>query len=186
MRPARTRPRTPASSTDRVGDAIGVGAAIIGTVAVHLALFGGDRYFPLRFLLFPLDNVIAFSAFWISVTLLVIAIVRVHRARAWTILSPDGATTGAGAGAGADARAGAGAGGAGADARARARAYDGVPGTVTRRAMRAAAIVAGLNALFMIVFVIGAVVAFVVIFVIAAALIAGVYIVLRAVAPSAR
>lgn len=144
------------SSADRVGDAIGIGAAIIGTVAVHLAMFGGDSYFPLRFLLIPLDNVIAFGAFWISVALLVIAIVRATRARAWAVLRSRGGPVDAAA-----------------------------PGTVTRRAMRAAAFVAALNALFMIVFVIGAVVAFVVIFLIAAALIAAVYIVLRATAPSA-
>ncbi|WP_431071864.1 hypothetical protein [Microbacterium phyllosphaerae] len=149
--------RTPSpSSTDLVGDAIGIGAAIIGTVAVHLAMFGGDRYFPLRFLLFPLDNVIAFSAFWISAALLVIAIVRATRIRAWAVLSPNGE-----------------------------QPVDTVsPGEVAKRALRVAAIIAALNALFMIVFVIGAVVAFAVIFLIAAALIAGVYIVLKALAPS--
>lgn len=152
-----SRRRTP-SSTDRVGDAIGVGAAIIGTVAVHLAMFGGDRYFPLRFLLFPLDNVIAFSAFWISTALLVIAIVRATRTRAWAVLSPNTAQP----------------------------VDTASPAEVAKRALRAAAIIAALNALFMIVFVIGAVVAFVVIFLIAAALIAGVYIVLKALAPSGR
>ncbi|MGJ0388690.1 hypothetical protein [Microbacterium sp. CGR1] len=151
-----SRRRVPLTAADRVGDAIGVGAALVGTVAVHLALFSGDRYLPLRFLVFPLDNVIAFSAFWISVVLLGIAIIRASRARAWNVLSsrsgPRDAAT---------------------------------PGSVTRRALRSAALVAAINALFMIVFVIGAVVAFVVIFVIAAALIAGVYIVLKATAPSA-
>ncbi|WP_341954402.1 hypothetical protein [Microbacterium sp. LWH13-1.2] len=151
-----SRNRVPPSAADRVGDAIGVGAAISGTVAVHLAMFGGDSYFPLRFLFFPFGNAIAFSAFWISVVLLVVTIVRATRARAWDVLSSRGGPRDAAA-----------------------------PGSVTRRALRAAAIIAALNALFMIVFVIGAVVAFVVIFLIAAALIAAFYIVMKATAPSA-
>lgn len=155
-RRAMSRRRLPPSSADRVGDAIGVAAALIGTIAVHLALFSGDRYFALRFLVFPLDNAIAFGAFWVSVVLLVIAVVRATRARAWTVLSSrDGPIDAA------------------------------APGSVTRRALRAAAFIAALNALFMIVFVIGAVVALVVIFLIASALIAAVYIVLKATAPSA-
>ncbi|MFJ4176070.1 hypothetical protein [Microbacterium sp. NPDC089696] len=167
------RPRSRA--TDRIGDVVGVSAAVVGTIALHLFLFGGDRYFALRFLVFPVDNPIAFAAFLVTVVLLVIAIVRASRARAWGVLR--------GAGQGSEQ--------APAVSQAEQPAVErplaavAVPGAVTRRALRAAAIVAVLNALFMIVFPIAVIPMFAVIFLIAAALIAAVYIVLRAVGPGA-
>lgn len=192
--------------TDRVGDVVGVGAAIVGTIAIHLSIFGGDQYFPLRFLLFPVDNPVAFGAFWISVALLVVAVVRAGRAGAWFVLTPSGAQSVKQSNlhpeTQTDARSAASAGkqpaaplgtqpGAQSASSPSTPAGERVPvlrfdiatGAVTRRALRIAAVVAALNALFMIVFPIAIIVVFAVIFAIAAALIGGVYIVLRAVAP---
>lgn len=151
------RPRSRA--TDRIGDVFGVGAAAVGTIALHLFLFGGDRYFSLRFLLSPVDNPISFSAFVLTLALLAVSIVRASRAGAWSVLAR---TT------------------AGAPGEKPLPAFA-VPGAVTRRGLRTAAMVAVLNALFMIVFPIAVIPMFAVIFLIAAALIAAVHIVLRAV-----
>lgn len=167
------RPRSRAA--DRIGDVLGVGAAVVGTVALHLFLFGGDRYFALRFLVSPVDNPISFVAFVVTLALLVVALVRASRARAWGVLRA----------------AGQGSEPAPAVARAeqpvaeRPLAPVAVPGAVTRRALRTGAMVAVLNALFMIVFPIAVLPMFAVIFLIAAALIAAVHIVLRAVGPGA-
>ena len=193
-------------ATDRFGDVVGVGAAIVGTIAIHLAIFGGDQYFPLRFLLTPVGNPVAFSVFWISLVLLIVAVVRAGRAGAWSVLSPSGAQrvgrSNLPPGMQADAWSAASAGeqpaaplgtqpgaqsasspGAQAGAHEPTLRFDIATGAVTRRALRVAAVIAALNALFMIVFPIAIIVVFAVIFAVAAALIGGVYIVLRAVAP---
>ncbi|SEB60333.1 hypothetical protein SAMN04489807_1498 [Microbacterium hydrocarbonoxydans] len=193
-------------ATDRVGDVVGVGAAIVGTIAIHLAIFGGDQYFPLRFLLSPVDNPVAFGAFWISLVLLVVAVVRAGRAGAWSVLTPSSAQrvkqsnlhpetqtdarSAASAGEQPAAPSGTQPGAQSvsspdtpASAHVPTLRFDIATGAVTRRALRVAAVIAALNALFMIVFPIAIIVVFAVIFAIAAALIGGVYIVLRAVAP---
>ncbi|KNY04331.1 hypothetical protein [Microbacterium sp. GCS4] len=192
------RPRSRA--TDRIGDVFGVGAAAVGTIALHLFLFGGDRYFSLRFLLSPVENPISFAAFVLTLVLLAVALVRASRAGAWSVLArttaeahtdvADSSSAGASGATGMpDAAVAEGA--AGADGREGTEfvAQPGekplpafvVPGAVTSRALRTAAMVAVLNALFMIVFPIAVIPMFAVIFLIAAALIAAVHIVLRAV-----
>lgn len=192
-------------ATDRVGDVVGVGAAIVGTIAIHLAIFGGDQYFPLRFLLSPVDNPVAVGAFWISLVLLVVAVVRAGRAGAWSVLTPSSAQrvkqSNLHPETQTDARSAASAGeqpaplgtqpgaqsvsspGTPVSAHVPTLRFDIATGAVARRALRVAAVIAALNALFMIVFPIAIIVVFAVIFAIAAALIGGVYIVLRAVAP---
>lgn len=193
-------------ATDRVGDVVGAGAAIVGTIAIHLSIFGGDQYFPLRFLLTPIGNPVAFGAFWISVVLLVVAVVRAGRVGAWSVLTPSSAQrvkqSNLHPETQTDARAGAPSGtqpaaplgtqpgaqsapspGAQAGAHVPTLRFDIATGAVTRRALRVAAVITALNALFMIVFPIAIIVVFAVIFAIAAALIGGAHIVLRAIAP---
>lgn len=167
------RPRSRA--TDRIGDVLGAGSAAVGTIALHLLLFGGDRYFALRFLVSPVDNPISFTAFVLTLAFLVVALVRASRARAWGVLR----------GAGQVSEPAPAVSPAEQPAMERPLAPIAVPGAVTRRALRAAAIVAVLNSLFMIVFPIAVIPMFAVIFLIAAAVIAAVYIVLRAVGPGA-
>ena len=159
--------RVRTSATDRVGDAIGSVAAVGGTVALHLFMFGGDEHFALRFLLTPVGDPIAFVAFLVSVVFVVVAFVRAARTRAWSVLRPPSTEEDV-------ERLSRDVGPISARAFAAA-----VPGAVTRRALKTAAVVAAVNSLFMIVFVIAVIPIFLVIFAIAAALIASMYIVLR-------
>lgn len=155
------------AETDRIGDAVGATAAIVGTIALHLFMFGGDEYFALRFLLTPFGDPIAFAAFVLSLVLVLVAWVRVSRARPWAVLrgTPDDADTDR-----ATATRGL----------ISARAYSAaIPGAVTRRALKAAGVIAVVNSLFVIVFVIAVIPVFLTIFGVAAAMIAGMYIVLR-------
>lgn len=155
--------RDTSQSVRRVGDVVGITAALVGTVMLHLFMFGGDQYFPLRYLLAPDPSTpIAFVAFAGCLVALVIIIVRASRAGQWGVLTG-------------------------------APVSDDVPGVrvksrrstasrLARRALRTAAICAALSSMFMIVFVVAVVPIFAVVFGIAAFLILGVWIVMTVLA----
>lgn len=158
----------------RIGDIVGIAAALLGTILLHWNMFGGDQYFPLRFLLTPFGDPIAFGLFLGALVMLIMKIVRAVRDRDWAELfapkPPAGAKADPVVGFLGDA--------AMVAPRPSAPTAEGM---ITRRALKAAALTALAQALFMIVFPVALLPISAVIFVIALALIGFFYAVARTV-----
>ena len=142
----------------RVGDAVGLAAGLIATIVLHWGMFSGDQYFPLRFLLTPSGDPIAFVSFAGCLVALIVLVVRISGDRQWGLLTGASVPTD--------------------DAVATAPARP-LAGPLARRALRTAAICAAASSLFMIMLVIAVIPVFAVVFGVAALLILGVYLVVR-------
>lgn len=163
------------SRAKRIGDIVGIASALLGTILLHWNMFGGDQYFPLRFLLTPFGDPVAFALFLGALVMLIVKIVRAVRDRDWPQLFPPAPA----AAAAAEADPVAGFLGDATKVAPR-RSAPSAEGMVTRRALKAAAITALGQSLFMIVFPVALLPISAVIFIIALALIGFFYAVARA------
>lgn len=78
--------RLPEERVKRLGEVVGIAAALVATIALHAVMFGGDGYFPLRFLLTPFGDPVAFAFFAAAVVVLVVKAVRARHDRDWSAL----------------------------------------------------------------------------------------------------